>query len=276
MPATSFDNAQQARAALRAIVAEPEHGAEALSSPQTLANLLQDLLPDAPRETGLLIAAANAGIPATLRGHIAQGLDVQTAINLAVASLESLTAFTPEACDWVTSEMAIALGLGDANDLAGPNEPRHVGTETNPAPILTTSPPTEPAFSPPPAPSVREAVAQASLADNHGRRRYWAFLAVLAVAAAGSYLLGYSIGIRHAIVRTRIETRTVTRIVRKPATGIPCWEWSGGVTVLAPPSTQTSVKRTCDYTEMAPLVYSEFQAVAPDGTTVIFTVGGPH
>ncbi len=56
MAAISFEHADEARAALRAIVSDPAHGPDALGNPQATANLLQDLLqdllPDAPRESG--------------------------------------------------------------------------------------------------------------------------------------------------------------------------------------------------------------------------------
>ena len=116
MAGTSFKHAEEARAALRAIVSDPAYGADALASPQTMANLLQDFLPDAPRESGLPVAAASAGLPAMLRGHVAQGMDARTATSLAAASFASLTAFTPDTCEWVAAELAIAL---DADDRSG-------------------------------------------------------------------------------------------------------------------------------------------------------------
>jgi hypothetical protein len=72
MARASFEQAGQVRAALHAIVSDPVHGADALSSSQAQANLLQDLMPDAPRETGVLVAAANAGLPGMLRGFMAR------------------------------------------------------------------------------------------------------------------------------------------------------------------------------------------------------------
>src|SRR6266567_3806441 len=56
----SWEHAAEARAALTAIVTDPEHGVAALSSAQTMSNLLKDLLPDAPREKSMLVAAAEA------------------------------------------------------------------------------------------------------------------------------------------------------------------------------------------------------------------------
>jgi hypothetical protein len=107
----SWEHAAEARAALRAIVNDPEHGVAALSSAQTMSNLLKDLLPDAPREKSILVAAAEAGIATTLREHVAQGMDAGTAISLTASSLSATTPFTPDACTWVTGEIASVLGI---------------------------------------------------------------------------------------------------------------------------------------------------------------------
>jgi hypothetical protein len=123
MVAGSFKHGAEARAALRAIVSDPTHGSSALDSSQTVANLLQDLLPDAPRESGLLVAAVSAGMPALLRSYATQGMDAMTTISLASASFAERTAFMAEACQWVIAELAIALGLTDADGLALTSEP---------------------------------------------------------------------------------------------------------------------------------------------------------
>ena len=114
-----FEFAGEARAALHAIVSDPAYGPAALSSPQTLENLLRDYLPDAPRETGLLVAAASAGVAGLLSDHRAHGLDVRTAVRLAASTLEQANAYLPEACEWVTTELAVALGLPGADQLGG-------------------------------------------------------------------------------------------------------------------------------------------------------------
>src|SRR5215470_13066901 len=85
----SWEHAAEARAALNAIVADPQHGVAALSSAQTMSNLLKDLLPDAPREKSILVAAAEAGLANTVRQHVDHGMDPNTAIRLAAASLSS-------------------------------------------------------------------------------------------------------------------------------------------------------------------------------------------
>lgn len=111
MANTSFEHAGEARAALRAIVADPAYGPRALSSAQTMSNLLRVFLPDAPKETFLLVAAAEAGLADLLREHVSQGVGPGTAIRLAASSLAACTAFTLDACFWVAAELAIALGL---------------------------------------------------------------------------------------------------------------------------------------------------------------------
>jgi len=55
---TSWDRRGEARAALRTVVSDPDYGVTALSSPQVMSGLLKDLLPDSPREAGVLVAAA--------------------------------------------------------------------------------------------------------------------------------------------------------------------------------------------------------------------------
>jgi len=116
----SWEHAAEARAALNAIVTDPEHGVAALSSAQTMSNLLKDLLPDAPREKSILVAAAEAGLANTLRQHVDQGMDPNTAIRLTASSFSSTTPFTPEACGWVTGEIATALGMSHSGAVGGP------------------------------------------------------------------------------------------------------------------------------------------------------------
>lgn len=50
MSGLSWDVQGEARKALRAIVSDPGLGAAVLSNPHAMANLLKDLLPDAPQE----------------------------------------------------------------------------------------------------------------------------------------------------------------------------------------------------------------------------------
>lgn len=115
----SWEHAAEARAALNAIVNDPEHGVAALSSAQTMSNLLKDLLPDAPREKSILVAAAEAGLANSLRQHVDQGMDPNTAIRLTASSFSSTTPFTPDACTWVTGEIATALGISHGGGRPG-------------------------------------------------------------------------------------------------------------------------------------------------------------
>src|SRR5215472_12247536 len=112
---TSWEHAAEARQALNAIISDPQHGVAALSSAQTMSNLLKDLLPDAPREKSILVAAAEAGLADTLRQHIAEGMDPNMAVRLTASSFSSATPFTPDACAWVAGELAVALGISQAD-----------------------------------------------------------------------------------------------------------------------------------------------------------------
>jgi hypothetical protein len=135
---TPKERAAEARAALRAIVADPAHGTGVLSRPRETANLLKDLLPDAPREASILVAAAETGIADALRDHVTQGMDCATAMRLAAVSFADATGFTPEACDWAVREVALALGL-NVPDIAAAGAGAEGGT---------TPPPTPPSLDP--------------------------------------------------------------------------------------------------------------------------------
>lgn len=115
----AWEHAAEARAALNAIVSDPEHGVAALSSPQTMSNLLKDFLPDAPREKSIMVAAAEAGLANTIRDHVANGMDPATATRLAASSFSASTPFTPDACSWVAGEFAVALGLSSGTGPGG-------------------------------------------------------------------------------------------------------------------------------------------------------------
>ena len=118
MVSLEWDESDEAQQALRAIVSNPAYGVAALSSPQTMANLLKDLLPDAPREVSILIAAAEAGVAGNLRERVSQGMDVGTASAVVAGSFAASTPFKPEACSWAVTEIAGALGL--SRPAAGP------------------------------------------------------------------------------------------------------------------------------------------------------------
>ena len=116
---SSWGSQGEARAALRAIVADPHLGVAALSNARTMSNLLKDFLPDSPREAGVLIAAAEADLPGSLRNYVAQGVDAYTAQRIVATTFAERTALTQDACQWVVSELAIAMGMAPG-DLAPP------------------------------------------------------------------------------------------------------------------------------------------------------------
>ena len=117
-----WDAQGEAQAALCAIVADPRYGPAALSNAQTMTNLLKDMLPDAPRESSVLVAASEVGVAGMLQGNVSQGMDLATASRLAAGSFENRTALTPDACAWAVGVLASALRL-DAVRRAPPPPP---------------------------------------------------------------------------------------------------------------------------------------------------------
>lgn len=106
------EHADQVRAALQAIVHDPEYGAAALSSPQLISNLLRDYLPEAPLEKNLLIAAAEDGVADQLRDSAVPGADISTVMRAIETSFRNRRGLTEDASNWVIRELTIALGLG--------------------------------------------------------------------------------------------------------------------------------------------------------------------
>jgi hypothetical protein len=115
-----WDAQGEALAALRAIVADPRYGPPALSNAQTMTNLLKDMLPDAPRESSVLVAASEVGVAGMLQSNVSQGMDVTTACRLAAGTFESQTALTPDACHWAVGILASALRLDAARPAPPP------------------------------------------------------------------------------------------------------------------------------------------------------------
>ena len=120
MTSMPWDAQGEALAALRAIVADPRYGPPALSNAQTMTNLLKDMLPDAPRESSVLVAASEAGVAGALQSNVSQGMDVTTACRLAAGTFESQTALTPDACHWAVGILASALRLDTARPAPPP------------------------------------------------------------------------------------------------------------------------------------------------------------
>jgi serine/threonine protein kinase len=118
LPLWESDPGGRTQAALRAIVANPQLGTAALSSSQAMSAALQDLLPGRPRETNVLVAAAEVGLTAALKYHTARGMDVTTARRRAARSFAKHTGFTPEACSWAVDHLTAALGLDTGSGVA--------------------------------------------------------------------------------------------------------------------------------------------------------------
>jgi hypothetical protein len=76
-----------------------------------MTNLLKDMLPDAPRESSVLVAASEVGVAGLLQGNVSQGMDLATASRLAAGTFEHQTALTPDACNWAVGILASALRL---------------------------------------------------------------------------------------------------------------------------------------------------------------------
>jgi alpha-tubulin suppressor-like RCC1 family protein len=99
------------RRALRSIVRDPQFGPAVLSQPQIMTNLLKDLLPDSPRESALLVASAQCGLPDVLKGYLGEGMDLGTASRLTAGWFAKRMPFTRDACRWLVGEIAIAIGV---------------------------------------------------------------------------------------------------------------------------------------------------------------------
>jgi hypothetical protein len=135
MATTPWDAQGEARAALRTIVDDSRYGPAALSNAQTMTNLLKDMLPDAPRESSVLVAASEAGVVGILQTHLSNGMDLATASRLAAGSFENQTALTPEACHWAVGAFASALRLDAIRPVPVP------APVPAPVPVPDTTPP---------------------------------------------------------------------------------------------------------------------------------------
>ena len=143
-----WDAQGEAQAALRTIVADPRYGPAALSNAQTMTSLLKDMLPDAPRESSVLVAASEVGVAGMLQSNVSHGMDLATASRAAAGSFENRTALTPDACAWAVGVLASALRL-DAVGQAPPPPPPVYDTVRPVSNEQQTMPP-RPAPVPPP------------------------------------------------------------------------------------------------------------------------------
>ncbi|HUD36208.1 MAG TPA: hypothetical protein VMR14_04875 [Streptosporangiaceae bacterium] len=173
-----FEYESSPRSILAAIVADPDLGPPALSHPATLFSVLRDYLPDSPRETGPLLAAAQLDIPRALRGQVARGVPRPMAIQFAATKLAARTDFSDEACLWAASEFALALGLATADQLPA----------LTPASDLTAVSPAEPGLADEAGSRLPPSEPPGFRPERPRRRRGWlaAIIAGAAVAAAAA------------------------------------------------------------------------------------------
>jgi hypothetical protein len=105
----AWDANGEARAALDVVV--QDYGVDALSNSQFLMSLLKDLLPGAPRESNVLVAAAEVNVAGVLRDRLAQHISTDAAVAQAAGLLEERTGLAPDACQWAVRQMAEMIGL---------------------------------------------------------------------------------------------------------------------------------------------------------------------
>src|ERR1022692_749209 len=135
MATQPLDASREARATLRTVV--QDHGTAALSNPQLMNSLLQDLMPGSPRESRVLVAAADADVAGILMERAKQHVSMAAAVLQAATALEERTALAPDACQWAARQMAEALNLP---------------SETTPNPVRVPDPAPGPVRSPKPPP----------------------------------------------------------------------------------------------------------------------------
>jgi hypothetical protein len=84
-----------------------------------MSTALRDLLPGMPRETKVLVAAAEQGVAEALSYHTARGMDSATVRDKVARSFARHTGFRPAACQWAVDELAVVLGLDPAGTRPG-------------------------------------------------------------------------------------------------------------------------------------------------------------
>ncbi len=146
-PTGGLDSQGLARQALAAAVRE--HGPAILANPHQLGNVLNQLLPTAPEETSVLVAAARAGTSSLLaQQDAAAGPDA--AVQAVSGSLAQHGVLDPRASLWAAGEFARAMGY-PVSDWS-PTPPPAAGTGFAPPPPGTgfAPPPPGTGFAPPP------------------------------------------------------------------------------------------------------------------------------
>ncbi len=160
MSGNSFGDQDEVRDALSSAV--NDYGKRVLSDPRMLGSLVNDLIPDLPRERSLLVTGAEAGIADELAQRVeGQRLDPNTAVNLVAESLMRSRGLDQASSAWVANEYAQALGYqvgrGDTQPIIVPPPfpPVPAPTPPPPGPTQQAVPPTyfQPTSNPPVPPT---------------------------------------------------------------------------------------------------------------------------
>jgi chitodextrinase len=109
MAGSEWQDSGQAPEALAQVLAE--HGPAGLSNAQVMAGMLKDLMPNAPRETNVLVQAAETGLAQTLRERLDQGLAPDAAVAMAAKTLQEQTGLGQDASLWAAATIGGAMGL---------------------------------------------------------------------------------------------------------------------------------------------------------------------
>ena len=151
-----FDPEGDVRRALAAVVRD--HGPDILADPRHLGSALNVLLPTAPEEAGILVAAARAGASAQLAEQAAMN-GPSAALEAVSASLAQSGALDPPSSRWAVGEIARTMGF----PISDPPPAGPVQSGMAALPVLGSIPPPPPAappgfaaataaYPPPPAP----------------------------------------------------------------------------------------------------------------------------
>ena len=156
MVTQAWDVNHEAHAAL--VVVVKEKGITALSDPQLMLSMLRDLIPGLPKESNILVHAAEEDVAGMLRDRLAQHISTGAAVTQAAVLLEERTALAPDGCQWAVRLMAQMIGLPVAADEAR----RYQNTQTwppreeiRPAPQPVPQPAPQPSPQPVPQPAPR-------------------------------------------------------------------------------------------------------------------------
>jgi hypothetical protein len=156
MVTQAWDVNHEAHAAL--VVVVKEKGITALSDPQLMLSMLRDLIPGLPKESNILVHAAEEDVAGMLRDRLAQHISTGAAVTQAAVLLEERTALALDGCQWAVRLMAQMIGLPVEAD-----EARHYQNtqtwppreEIRPAPQPVPQPAPQPVPQPAPQPAPR-------------------------------------------------------------------------------------------------------------------------